>query len=359
MANIDHISNILGIPWEVSKDIPFSSRVPFISLLWDLNTKTVQLTEAKHDKYTKAIEAWEAEPHHALNVGQKFYGQLLHCCLVIPHGQAYLTNLEAFIGSFGSHNKFIPHTPRAGTAADLKWWKNQLARTDLQRPIPTPTSIINIAAYSDASSETGIGITIGNQWRAWRLLPGWKAEDRNIGWAESVGFLLLVLTILATHTHGSHHRVYGDNKGVVEGWWRGHSGNISTNNIFHHIHHVCTATGTTILTRYVPSASNPADDPSRGIYGAREAILPAISIPPELHTFIANYDAPLQATELRLLRKGRQQSPKPRHLPEYREHLRRGAGNPEQSLDDWEEQLLHNCTEQKDSCQSSKKPLRT
>jgi len=36
MADIDVLSDKLGIPWEKTKDIPFSTAVPFIGFIWDL-----------------------------------------------------------------------------------------------------------------------------------------------------------------------------------------------------------------------------------------------------------------------------------------------------------------------------------
>ena len=72
-------------------------------------------------------------------------------------------------------------------------------------------------AYSDASSGFGISITIGDKWHVWRLLPGWKSDGCDIGWAEAIGFELLTLFVLSSSSDSTHFKVYGDNKGVVEG----------------------------------------------------------------------------------------------------------------------------------------------
>src|SRR5882757_6862830 len=108
----------------------------------------------------------------------KLYGKLLHACAVVPAGRAYLTSLEKFMAIFGNH-PFMPHSPPCSTRDDLFWWKQTLSRSHISRSIPGPKIILDIAAYSDASSETGIGITIGDRWRAWRLLPGWKENRRD------------------------------------------------------------------------------------------------------------------------------------------------------------------------------------
>jgi hypothetical protein len=53
-----------------------------------------------------------------------------------------------------------------------------------------------------------------------------KAEGCEIGWAEAAGFFLLAISItkiLPVREANSHYKVYGDNKGVVGGWWNGRS----------------------------------------------------------------------------------------------------------------------------------------
>jgi hypothetical protein len=122
MADIDALSDKLGIPWEKAKDIPFATTVPFIGFLWDLTTRTVSITDSKKEKYHLAIREWESKPKHTLDEVQKLYGKLLHACHVVPSGRAYLTNLEAFMGQF-HHRPFCPHSPPRRTASDLQWWK--------------------------------------------------------------------------------------------------------------------------------------------------------------------------------------------------------------------------------------------
>ena len=92
---------MLGILWESSKDVPFSSAVPFIGFLWDLEQKSVTLPEPKKAKYRQAIHEWKKLPTHNLEETQKLYGKLLHSCHIIPQGHAYLTNLEKMMAHSG------------------------------------------------------------------------------------------------------------------------------------------------------------------------------------------------------------------------------------------------------------------
>ena len=192
---------------------------------------------------------------------QKLYGKLLHSTLVVPAGQAYLTSLEAMLALF--HDRpFVPHTPPCSTPYDLNWWAKLLDSETLSRPIPGPTPLEDMDTFSDASSGFGIGITISKNWRSWHLLPGWKAEGRDIRWAEVISFELLVLSVLSSSRGSVNFKVYGDNKGMVEGWWKGRSRNKQTNLVFSHIHTLMGTQQSSVHTRYVPSKENPAEDPS-------------------------------------------------------------------------------------------------
>jgi hypothetical protein len=57
-SDIDHLSNVLGIPWENSKTIPFSHAVPYLGFMWDIQTWTVAIPSEKKRKYIDAIEDW-------------------------------------------------------------------------------------------------------------------------------------------------------------------------------------------------------------------------------------------------------------------------------------------------------------
>ena len=294
MEDIDRIYSELGVPWETTKDVPFATSVPFIGFIWDIAELQVSIPTKKKTKYLEAIQEWLLQPTHTLEEVRKLYRKLLHACLVIPAGRAYLTSLEAFLGIF--HDRpFMPRTAPRNTADDLLWWSATLARPNLVRSIPGPQTITDVEAYSDASSATGIGITIGKKWRAWRLLPGWNADGRDIGWAEAIGFELLIESLLASHPPGSHLKVYGDNRGVVEGWWKGKSRNKPTNMVFRRIHQKTVNADCTIHSRYVRSRDNPADGPSRGIYPPHHDLLPRIHIIPELQKLIADFDAELNS----------------------------------------------------------------
>ena len=284
-ADIEKISAHLGIRWEPSKFVPFGTEVPYLGFRWDIRERRVHLLEEKKAKYLAAITEWEKKRTHDLLDTQRLYGKLLHATWVLPAGRAYLTNLETMLSLF-NNGAFIPHSPPRDTAIDLRWWKLQLTRPDISRPIREPHRPSDYDAYSDASSRFGVAITIGRRWRAWRLAPRWKSQGRDIQWAEAIGFELLVIALCAISNKGEHITVYGDNRGVVEGWWKRSSANKPTNCVFRHILELSESRDRCIYTRYVPSAQNPADAPSRGRYPSSRLLLDHVPIPTEVRPFL-------------------------------------------------------------------------
>ena len=72
-VDIDAISEQLGIPWEPSKTMPFSSIVPYLGFEWNLSELTVAITEDKKTKYRTAIRDWLPNLTHNLEETQKLY----------------------------------------------------------------------------------------------------------------------------------------------------------------------------------------------------------------------------------------------------------------------------------------------
>lgn len=118
-----------------------------------------------------------------------------------------------------------------------------------------------------------------------------------IGWAEAVGFELLILTILAATLPPGAYKVEGDNTGIVEGWWNNRSRNPEINQVFRCLHSAISNSAYTIHTRYVSTHSNPADAPLRSVYPSHNLLLPPVPIHPDLRDLITDYDSPLHAGE--------------------------------------------------------------
>ena len=65
-----------------------------------------------------------------------------------------------------------PQHPPRQVERDLLWWLRVLSKPTLVREIPGAQEVLDIQAFSDASSSVSIGIIIHGQWRAWVLRPG-------------------------------------------------------------------------------------------------------------------------------------------------------------------------------------------
>ena len=222
-------------------------------------------------------------------------------------GQAYLVGLEGMLSTC-ANRPFALHCPSNGIAKDLEWWCEKILSGALICSIIPPPIFLDLKAFSDASSGFGIGIVIGQRWRFWRLILGWKSTNgqRDIGWAEALGFKLLIHTVDSILVSKHHIKVHGDNTGVIEGWYVGRHHNAAVNSVFRDIHaflktakRVCS-----IAPHYVPSADNPADPPSRGILGPAHLVIPPLPIPEHAREFIVDATSPLSACELRALREG-------------------------------------------------------
>lgn len=94
LDNVDFIPEQLGVPWEKSKDQPFTATTIYIGFQWDLEARIVFLTMNKVTKYLSAISEWLSRPTHILKDVELLYGKLLHACTPIPRGHAYLTGLK-------------------------------------------------------------------------------------------------------------------------------------------------------------------------------------------------------------------------------------------------------------------------
>jgi hypothetical protein len=298
MADIDAITGLLGIVWGEGKTLPFAPANLYLGFLWDVQRRTVAVPLEKRSRYLAAIRAWRARRTHTLHEAQELHGRLQHLCFVLPLGRAYLAWIQIFMGLFNAEReRYMERTPPKHLPDDLDWWEHQLLVHSLERELRGPACVRDVHTYLDASSGTGVGVVIGDRWRAWRLLPGWQDKHRRIQWAEAVGFELVCCYVFGDAPRETQLRIWGDNNGVVKGWWRGRSANIPTNKIFKRLALFLAERGCAAHTRYIESARNPADNPSRGVYGdgtpyAISRLLPPLTLPADITEHIVNFDAP-------------------------------------------------------------------
>jgi hypothetical protein len=120
-------------------------------------------------------------------------------------------------------------------------------------------------------------VVFDGAWDGWKLCPGWKADSRNIGWAEMVAIELGICTAILAGAGNMHFVIQLDNMGVIGALESGKSRNLQQNRVLQRIVMLMRAHGIWITSRFVPSANNIADHPSCSV--------PAVKRPCSLHRF--------------------------------------------------------------------------
>jgi hypothetical protein len=77
-----------------------------------------------------------------------------------------------------------------------------------------------------ASTSWGLGFIWKKKWLAWRLKDGWKADGRDIGWAEIVAVFLAVTVLVAANVRHAHFILRSDNTGVCGSFLAGRARNV-------------------------------------------------------------------------------------------------------------------------------------
>jgi len=85
----------------------------------------------------------------------------------------------------------------------------------------TPRHFVNLDIWVNTSTEWGIGVVLGLQWAAWKLMPGWNSDWRDIGWAKSITLELAVLMLVDCGFKDCLITIWGDNTSVISAFNKG------------------------------------------------------------------------------------------------------------------------------------------
>jgi hypothetical protein len=257
----------LGWPWSPKKHFPFSTKFTYLGFEWDLDKKTVTIGKAKCAKYIDRLKPWKQNARFTKLEVQKLIGTLNHCSVVLVEGRSRLPSLYHFVGTFrDTENAFVTHTATRRTITDTAWWRAQLAKPWCGTHIVKIPEPLRSEIFVDASTSWGIGFVWENRWLAWKLLPGWKSEGREIGWAEMVAVELAYLTLVAAGFSNCHVILRSDNQGVVGALKNDASRNSQQNTILRRIISYTQTHAIWLTTKWIPSEENVADGPSRGVF---------------------------------------------------------------------------------------------
>jgi hypothetical protein len=132
-------------------------------------------------------------------------------------------------------------------------------------------------------------LVLGDKWNTWTLRSGWKGQGRDIGWLEAIAVELAVLTLFEGGWKDASLIIRSDNQGVIGAFQHGWSRNFQVNLCICRVETLAMLSNVTHTLIYTESARNRADSISRGEVGHPSLRLEPVTLPRELHAFIADY----------------------------------------------------------------------
>jgi hypothetical protein len=292
LDTIISISEPLGIVWNdlSAKGHDFGYITEYTGFTFDVAKKRVYLSEKKRLKYLGKVSRFLAAASAGkvkLPAVRSIHGTLQHVSFVYRDGRSFLPALNAQISHFP--NDFVSHNLSSAARNDLDWWERTLSLQNVSRSLLV-RSTLDSDIWVDASTDFGIGILVDGHWAAWKLLPGWKSDGRDIGWAESVAIELACSWFCSVRDNDFLDKnvvIHGDNTSVIDAYKRGRSRNVPRNMSIRRITEMLIPRNLSISPIYVPSAENLADLISRGDFGPQHLRLNIpFSLNDELSQFI-------------------------------------------------------------------------
>lgn len=283
------VATEIGWPWSAKKSKPFSQIWEFIGFRWDLVEKSVTLPETKKIKFLSKLSTCVAGNSLTRREVDSIIGSLNHIAPIIATSRTHLPSLYRFAARFRpTDSTFRKISVPTEVIDDVQWWTQQLSLPFCGIYIEVPPTPYTIQIYVDASTSWGIGLIIDGHWFAWKLIPGWKSDGRDIGWAEMVAIELAVMVLITMGHSNCHFVIHSDNQGVVGAFRAGMSRSSQQNSVLRRILMQYNDHKIFVSTKWVASEDNPADDPSRGVFPpASQQLDVACTIPYSLRPFVS------------------------------------------------------------------------
>lgn len=284
---IFNIAIDLGWPWAPDKFRPFAFLFLYLGFEWDLIEKIVSIPLSKRSKYLARLTSWVAGASVTRADCEGIIGCLQHCCLVLREGRSRLPSFHWLLSSFNSSSSpLLTHKIPHKVLEDVVWWNTQLSSDICSRKLRSIPPPLSLPIFVDASTSFGIGFLADNRWLAWRLLPGWNSEGRDIGWAEMVAIDLGLRALVHSGLRNVHLHFHSDNQGVVGALKAGRSRSLAQNDILRRLSSFALDHDIWLSVDWVKSADNVSDGISRGAFPQSAA---RFRFPPPLPSYLKKF----------------------------------------------------------------------
>ncbi|KAE8180281.1 hypothetical protein CF335_g9301 [Tilletia laevis] len=278
------VTEPLGFPWHPEKRSEFASEVRYIGFEFNVHTFIVQLPEDKAAKYGERVLPFAKSGHVRLKDVERVFGCLQHIVIMARDLGPHLADFAEFLGVFDRDDLFQHRFIPARVQDEAKVWLKALG-SPLRRSFAAPGPPFPHDIFVDASTEWGIGITSGERWAAFKFRPGWQQESRQILWAEAVALEFGLLVAIEMGGAGHSILIHSDNQGVIGAFRFGRCRGRQANTVLKRIVNLERAHKFELRIKYVPTAINPADGPSRGEFPPGP-MLPTFNIPAPVQPFL-------------------------------------------------------------------------
>ena len=152
-VDIDTISDLLGIPWEGSKTVPFTEIATYLGFEWNIAAQTVSIPLSKKEKYKSAMRFGRHRHFIPWKKLKGYMGNYYMPATIIPAGHTYLislhtillnTQLQTSIGGSTSSVQPAYHVP-----------SQALRQSQIERPSQMHVQVLASALLSATNGELG------------------------------------------------------------------------------------------------------------------------------------------------------------------------------------------------------------
>ncbi|KAE8228154.1 hypothetical protein CF326_g6926 [Tilletia indica] len=264
--------------WEIhpEKFFPWTRSFTFLGFDWDLDARSVTLCERKRIKFQAKLAAL-LEPSTTISSSHStvkppqvlekdvasVIGSCQHVCAIVPHRRSKLNGLYAFRNTFKGGHPGVRQYLTTAALREARDWYSFFDGAPISCSLDSSATFFPLEVYTDAS-DYALGVVLGGKALYIPLPPDYTFRPGiNIGVGEAWAFELGIAAAVAAGASGHILVCHVDNQGVVFSVRRGRSRNNYVNEAIDRAAEFALSHNVELSIRYVRSADNLADAPSR------------------------------------------------------------------------------------------------